>query len=285
VTAARLRVVSWNIRAAIGPGPFPERWWRRIDADRLRAIGAFLSGLDADVIALQEVALASRDGELIDNAGDLARQLDLAVRYAAVRSFEVREGDRLLGTGAFGNALLTRRPIRASRCVALPRAPAEALVEPAHARHPLTGEPHPAAGISYPDAPPTIREPRCLLVADLDGFRVGSTHFSHVGSGERRLQAEAAAAAFDEGRPSLLLGDLNAAIDAPELEPLAGWTDAFAEPPGDPARISTDDGWSIDQVLGRGLAVGGARVLREAGDLSDHHPVEAEVLIPETSRP
>jgi hypothetical protein len=40
VAATRLRVVSWNIRSAIGPGPFPDRWWRRIDADRLRAIGA-----------------------------------------------------------------------------------------------------------------------------------------------------------------------------------------------------------------------------------------------------
>ena len=60
---ATLRVVSWNIRAAIGPGPFPDRWWRRIDADRLRAIGAFLSSLEADVVALQEVALLSRGGE------------------------------------------------------------------------------------------------------------------------------------------------------------------------------------------------------------------------------
>ncbi|HJP71550.1 MAG TPA: hypothetical protein VJ975_07505, partial [Candidatus Limnocylindria bacterium] len=68
---AALRVVSWNIRAAIGPGPFPDRWWNRIDADRLRAIGAFLSTLEADVVALQEVALVSRDGELVDNAGDL----------------------------------------------------------------------------------------------------------------------------------------------------------------------------------------------------------------------
>jgi endonuclease/exonuclease/phosphatase family metal-dependent hydrolase len=62
VAATRRRVVSWNIRAAIGPGPFPDRWWRRIDADRLRAIGAFRSSLDADLIALQEVTVVSRDG-------------------------------------------------------------------------------------------------------------------------------------------------------------------------------------------------------------------------------
>ena len=50
--AATLRVVTWNIRSAIGPGPFPDRWWSRIDADRLRAIGAFVSTLDADLVAL-----------------------------------------------------------------------------------------------------------------------------------------------------------------------------------------------------------------------------------------
>jgi endonuclease/exonuclease/phosphatase family metal-dependent hydrolase len=274
---ARLRVVSWNIRVAIGPGPFPDRWWRRIDADRLRAMGAFLSGLEADVIALQEVALVSRDGNLVDNAGDLARQLELPARYAAVRTFEVVEDGTVRGAGMFGNALLTRLPIRAARCVPLPQAPINALVEPPGTLHPLSGEPHPVAGVRYADAPATIREPRCLLVADLDGLRVGSTHFSHIGSGERRLQAEATVAAFEGAASALLLGDLNAAIDTPEMEPFAAWADAFAAPPGDPARISTDDGWRIDQVLGRGVAVRAAQVLRDAGALSDHYPVVAEV--------
>ena len=280
MAATRLRVVSWNIRAAIGPGPFPDRWWGRIAADRLRAIGAFLSGLDADVIALQEVALVSRDGELVDNAGDLARQLGAEMRFAAVRSFDVVENGLRLGVGAFGNALLSRRPMDAVRCVPLPQAQDDALVEPPGALHPLTGEPHPAAGIRYADAPPTIREPRCLLVVDLDGVHVGSVHFSHIGSAERRLQAEATVAAFAGAAGALLLGDLNAAIEAPELEPFAPWTDAFAEPVGDLARISTDDGWRIDQVLGRDVVVGGARVLRESGDLSDHYPVLAEVVLP-----
>lgn len=273
MAAARLRVVSWNIRAAIGPGPFPDRWWGRIDADRLRAIGVFLAGLNADVIALQEVALVARDGDLVDNAGDLARQLDLPVRYAATRAFEVREGDRLAGVGALGNALLSRVPPQGARCVPLPQAPLDALVEPA-------GSDHPAAGISYREAPATIREPRCLLMADLAGLRIGSTHLSHVGSGERRLQAEAVVAAFDGASAAVLLGDLNAAVEAAELSAFAGWTDAFAEPPGDPARVSTDDGWRIDQVLGRGVEVRGARVVREADELSDHYPIVAEVVVP-----
>jgi endonuclease/exonuclease/phosphatase family metal-dependent hydrolase len=276
---ATLRVVSWNIRAAIGPGPFPDRWWRRIDADRLRAIGVFLASLEADLVALQEVAVVSRDGELVDTAGDLARHLATDVRYAAVRSFEAREDGRVLGVGTFGNAILSRLPMRGATCVPLPQANPEALVEPAGARHPVTGKRHPAAGVRYADAPSTIREPRCLLVADLDGLRVGSTHFSHIGSGERRLQAEATVAALADAPAALLLGDLNATIDAPELAPFAGWIDAFAEPAGNAARISTDDGLSIDHVLGRGLGVRGGRVLREAGDLSDHYPVLAEIEV------
>jgi endonuclease/exonuclease/phosphatase family metal-dependent hydrolase len=272
VAATRLRVVSWNIRAAIGPGPFPDRWWRHIDADRLRAIGAFVSELDADVVALQEVALVSRDGDLVDNAGDLARQLGMDVRYAAARTFEVREGDRLLGVGCYGNAILSRGPIPASRMVALPAAPADALVEP-------VGAGHPAAGTRYADAPPTIREPRCLLLAELDGLTVGTAHFSHIGSGERRLQAEATVAAFDGAEPAVLLGDLNAPIEAPELAPFATWTDGFVEPPGDPARISTDDGWRIDHVLARAASLSGCRVLRESRDLSDHDPVMCDLDI------
>jgi endonuclease/exonuclease/phosphatase family metal-dependent hydrolase len=275
--AATLRVVSWNIRAAIGTGPFPDRWWRRIDADRLRAIGSFVAGLDADLVALQEVAVVSRGGDLVDNPGDLGRLLDMEVRYGAVRAFEAREADAVVGAGTFGNALLARRPLRAVRTVALPVAPADAFVEP-------PGADHPAAGVRYADAAPTIREPRCLLLADVDAparLRIGTAHYSHVGSGERLLQAEATVTAFGDATAALLLGDLNAPIDATELAPFASWSDGFAEPPGDPSRVSTDDGWRIDHVLARGaVRVTSCRVLREAGDLSDHYPVLAEVSVP-----
>jgi endonuclease/exonuclease/phosphatase family metal-dependent hydrolase len=273
VTATRLRVVSWNIRAAIGRGPFPDRWWNRIDADRLRAIGAFLSSLEADVIALQEVALVSRAGDLIDNAGDLGRALGMEVRYAAVRTFEVIEADALAGAGLFGNALLSRRLVSNVRSVALPAALPDAYVEPA-------GTDHPAAGIRYADAPPSIREPRCLLLADVDGWRIGTAHFSHVGSGERLLQARAAVAAFGAEVPALLLGDLNAPIESPDLAPFVGWTDGFTEPAGDGARVSTDDGCAIDHALGRGVSFATCRVLRTAGELSDHYPVVVEALAP-----
>jgi endonuclease/exonuclease/phosphatase family metal-dependent hydrolase len=265
-----VRVASWNIRSAIGPGPFPDRWWDRIDAGRLRAIGSFISELNVDLVALQEVAVLSRDGRLVDNAGDLARQLGMEVRFGAVRTFPVADGDAVTGVGCFGNALLSRLPIGSSQTVALPQAAAGAFVE-------LPGADHPAAGLRYADAPDDIREPRCLLLARVAGMTVGSTHLSHIGSAERALQAEAAVAAFGAGGPSLLLADLNAEIDAPELDAFAGWTDGFAEPPGDAARISVDDGLRIDHVLARGVSVHDGRVARESGDLSDHYPVVAEL--------
>lgn len=270
-----LRVATWNIRAAIGPEkPFPDGWWRLIDAERLHAIGEFIDGLDADVVALQEVALASRDGDLLDNAGDLARQLGMEVRYGATRTFGIEdEAGAITGAGCFGNAILSRRPIRSSRAMLLPMAPADALIEP-------EGSPAEGAGIRYRDAPDGIREPRTLLVAEVAGIAFVSTHVSHRGSGERALQAAAIAEAVAGTSTAVILADLNAPIEAPELAAFGEWTDGFAEagiPAGDDRRVSTDDAFRIDHVLARGARVSGCRVLRESADLSDHYPVVAEV--------
>lgn len=272
---ATVRVATWNIRAAIGPGkPFPDRWWRLISADRLRAIGDFLRDLDADVVALQEVVLASRGGDLIDNAGDLGRQLGMEVRYGAARTFRITDADgSVTGAGCFGNALLSRLPIRSSRASMLPMAARDAYVEP-------PGTDHPAAGIRYVDAPDTIREPRALVLVELAGMTVGSVHLSHIGAAERALQVASTLAAIGEVGPALLLGDLNASIESPELAGLSGWVDGFAASgvaAGDERRISTDDGSTIDHVKARDASVRGCRVVREAGDLSDHYPVVAEV--------
>src|SRR6476659_95811 len=54
VLPARLRVVTWNIRAAIGPGePFPPAWWRHVRRDRLERIAGILADLEPDVVTLQ----------------------------------------------------------------------------------------------------------------------------------------------------------------------------------------------------------------------------------------
>jgi len=85
-----------------------------------------------------------------------------------------------------------------------------------------------------------------------------------------------AAAALDG--PLVLAGDLNAAIHAPALEPLTrSLVDAFTATgtPGDDAARRTCGPSAIDHVLVRGLAPASCRVVREAGDASDHWPVLA----------
>jgi endonuclease/exonuclease/phosphatase family metal-dependent hydrolase len=279
---ATIRFVTWNVRAAIGPGEFPGTWWRRPDPGRLRAIADALEVLEADVIGLQECAVLNVDGMRHDTAAEIAELLRLPHRYAAARRFGIVEDDgRLSGSGLFGNAVLSRLEIGPTRMLELPMAPKDALVEPAGADHPL-------AGVRWADAPPGAREPRCLLSADLDGLTVGVTHLSHNGSGERELQAAAVARAMRH-RPRIVLGDLNAAIESDELAVLLdGWTDAFAAvgiPAHDPRRETTDTGARIDHVLVHGLEVLTCTRVGEAGWLSDHLPVVAEVRIRNASRP
>ena len=200
----------------------------------------------------------------------------MAVHYGAVRTFEVTDGAAVTGAGCYGNALLAREPLDDVRTVALPQAPRDAYVEP-------PGTDHRAAGIRWADAPDTIREPRCLLLGRLGPLTVGTTHLSHIGSRERLLQAAAVDAAFGDAAPAVLLADLNADAGAPEMAPLAGWTDGFDLPPDDPSRVSTDSGMAIDRVLVRSASVTACRVLRDSGGLSDHDPVVAELTVRHSS--
>ncbi len=285
---AHLRVVTWNVRAAIGPGdPFPPAWWRHVRRDRLARIAAFLAALDPDVATLQEVAILTPDGELLDEPAELGRLTGREVRYAAVHAFALVEPDtgRAIGMASWGNAILTRQPLRDGFAIGLPRAADDDLVEP-------VGSDGPAAGIRYGDTEPGHREPRCVVGGIVDGpagaVAVATTHLTYIGREQRRRQAEAVRAAL-EGRsgPLVLTGDANAPLQAAELGALRdGLTDAFAASgvaPADPARASCGP-WPIDQVLVRGLTVETCRVATEAGDLSDHWPVVAD-LRPVSGRP
>ena len=87
-----VRVATWNIRAAIGPGePFPPAWWRHVRRERLERIAAQIVALDADVVALQEVALLTPNGDLLDQPLELARLTGRHVRYSAVHAFALIE--------------------------------------------------------------------------------------------------------------------------------------------------------------------------------------------------
>jgi endonuclease/exonuclease/phosphatase family metal-dependent hydrolase len=274
---ARLRVVTWNIRAAIGPGePFPPAWWRHVRRARLERIGAILVDLDADVATLQEVTIMTPGGELHDQPAELARLTGRHVRYAATHSFVLVEPEtgRSVGSAMWGNAVLSRAPLEDGYAIGLPRAADRDAIEPA-------GDPHVLAGVAYADAEPGHREPRCVVGGRVAGVSVATAHVTYIGRAQRRAQVEAVAGAVARAPdPVVVTGDYNAPIDAPEMAGLAdGFVDAFAAVgvgPGDARRASCGP-WPIDHVLVRGLTVESCRAATEAGDASDHWPVVADL--------
>lgn len=284
----RLRVVTWNVRAGIGPGePFPPAWWRHVRHDRLERIAEFVRDLSPDVVTLQEVAVLTVDGELLDEAAALAAWTGLQARYAAVQAYPLVEpdGERTVGATLWGNAVLTREPLAESFAMGLPRADDDDLVEPAEADHRL-------AGVRYADTDPGHREHRVVMGGVVAGAGVegagvfiATTHLTYIGREQRGRQAGAAreiaeSAAGD--RPLIFTGDLNAPLDALELAgAVTGLQDALGEVglrPGDDRRRSCGR-LAIDHVLVRGLAVAACRVATEAGDLSDHWPVVADLVV------
>jgi endonuclease/exonuclease/phosphatase family metal-dependent hydrolase len=284
---ARLRVVTWNIRAAIGPGePFPPAWWRHVREDRLERIGGVLRDLDPDVATLQEVAVLTPDGRLLDQPAELGRLTGRAVRYAAVHAFALVEPEtgRSIGMASWGNAILSREPLVGGFAVGLPRAADDDLIELPGATDPLTGDAQPMAGVRYGGAEPGHREPRCVVGGRFRDVTVATTHLTYIGRAQRAAQAAALAreqAERSDDGPAILTGDFNAAADAPELASLAGdgFVDAFAAVGvglGDERRRSCGP-FPIDHVRIRGLGVVSCRVATEAGDASDHWPVVAEL--------
>lgn len=85
----RLRVVSFNIRSGL--------------SSSLSDIGELLAGMDADVIALQEVDVGCRRTGGVDQAGVLAERLGHQYAFASAMT---REG------GDYGVALLSRLPFQ-----------------------------------------------------------------------------------------------------------------------------------------------------------------------------
>ena len=194
------------------------------------------------------------DGEVVDQPTELGRLTGRAVRYTAVHAFALVEPETggAVGSATWGNAILTREPVRAGFAHDLPLGADDALVEPA-------GSDLPLAGVTFADAPYGAREPRCVVGAriDHDGHAIDvlATHFTYAGTAQRRGQSdELARLAVDTRAAVVVLGDLNAPIDAPELQSLTeSLDDAFAAagiPPGDPRRRSCGP-WPIDHVLTR----------------------------------
>jgi endonuclease/exonuclease/phosphatase family metal-dependent hydrolase len=274
-----IRVATWNIRAAIGPGdPFPPAWWRHVSRDRLARIAGIIAELDLDLVALQEVALLTPNGDLHDQPADLARLTGMDVRYAAVHAFALVEPEdgHAIGAATWGNAILSRRPLEDGFARSLTVGGDDDQVEPAGSSLPL-------AGVRFADAPYGTREPRCVvggrLPAPEPSVGIVGAHLTYAGTEQRRAQVEAMVAAAESlGSPVIVAGDFNAPIEATEMRAVAGaFDDAFAAvgiPVGDPRRAACGSD-RIDHLLTRGLRATSCGVHRAAGDASDHLPVVA----------
>lgn len=260
-TAATLRIATWNIlhgmdlrRAHAGAATPP------VDVG---AVTEGLRGLDADVIALQEVDRDLARSGRVDQTSEIANRLGLHAVFApslignpddqwrAVRDHADPGGE------AYGVALLSRSPLSAVQRVDLPGG--------GDGRRRSAAHPNPGWD----------REPRVALSARLTvGDRPVSVTVAHLSylpwRGLRQLRH--LTGVLGTRAPAVLLGDFN-------LPPWAvaaaarGWGGAGGAPtyPAAAPRVQ------IDQVLVRGLTVGGISVAEPS--TSDHRAVVADLLV------
>jgi beta-glucosidase-like glycosyl hydrolase/endonuclease/exonuclease/phosphatase family metal-dependent hydrolase len=250
---ARLRVATYNIAAGAGPdGVF--------DLDRTAAA---IRGLRADVVALQEVDVHwSARSEFRNTAAELGRRLRMRVFFAPIYSLDPATPGG--PAREFGVALLSRLPVQATTNHRITRL--------------STQVPNPT-----PAPAPGFGEIEVLLGGTV--VHVYATHLDYrPDPAVRHAQvADMLRILAEDTGPQVLLGDLNATADAPELAPLwAGLLDAWPAahgPAGGETYPATAPVRRIDYVTARrGIRVGGVAVPAPAA--SDHRPVVADLLVP-----
>lgn len=223
-----LKVATYNIHAAVGSdGRFaPAR------------VARVLIEINADIIALQEVPLGG------SHWPNVLSQLSQAVRQVAVDGYTYSVGGR-----RFGNAILTRYPILASRRI----------------------------DISFGS-----REPRAALDADIychgHALRVIATHLG-LRAAERRAQISKLLQVFDTDQmPVILLGDVNEwFVWGRTLRRLVSHFQAVPAPATFPARwpvFALDRVWIQPRHRLVQVQVHASRMARMA---SDHLPLIAQI--------
>lgn len=207
----RVRVVTWNIHAGMGlehrlstPRAEVEARLRRIAREIARAAPP---GEPVDAVALNEVDFRSRRSGWVDQAAFLAAELEqlTGARYAVIRGV-TRERKTPGLELAYGNALLTRHPTRASSvcllvdgaaCEGTPDADDLPRLRPDHLLGRALGE---ARGVI-----------RVTLEHPSGPLDVVATHLEAVVQAARETQAAHLVRRFvDSERPTVLLGDMNA---------------------------------------------------------------------------
>ena len=249
----RLRVATFNIHHGVGADG-------RLDLARTADV---ISATGASVVGLQEVdrALSARS-DWVDQAAWLGERLGMDVVHGATIDRDppdptVPDGPRR----RYGNALLSAHPVRSWRAL------------------PLPGDPR--------------REARGLVDAlvDVGGttVRVAVTHLQNRSRGTRREQAAHVVRLLgepaDPRAPTILLGDMNAGPDTPEMRTLTAvlvdvWA-AVGNGPG-PTFEARHPFARIDYVLvSEELVPVAAEVVDTRA--SDHRPVVADLDLAENA--
>lgn len=243
-----LRVMTFNIHAGHG---------------NLARVAAVIRGASPDLVALQEVDVHwdARSG-FVDQARALAEATGMDVRFAPI--YRLPGATPGAAPRAFGVALLSRLPILSWRNHEITRL----STQPGAA-----AEPSPAPGFLGATIPGPSGKVD-VFVTHLD-FRPDPA--------VRRAQVdEMLALVTSVTGPVILMGDLNAQPDAPELRPLLRQLRDVWDAREDPGATFPADApvRRIDYVLvSRNVGVAGARVVRT--DASDHLPLVADLVLPE----
>jgi endonuclease/exonuclease/phosphatase family metal-dependent hydrolase len=249
-----VRLVTFNTHHGVGDDG-------RHDLPRLARL---LADAEADLICLQEVDRHFDErSEFVDQALLLASALDLQLAWSP--SIDEAPASGRTERRQYGNALLSRLPVRSSEVHRLPGA----------------GEPRSAL--------------RARVELDDGELWVTTTHLSSRSPADRAAQAaELVALRAEQDGPAVLVGDLNADASAPELGVLRERFDDAWELAGDRSdqagtfSLHRDQGLThparrprvrIDQVwVSPGVSVADARVL-DGSATSDHHPLLVDLVV------
>jgi endonuclease/exonuclease/phosphatase family metal-dependent hydrolase len=220
----------------------------------LRRIAEVIRASRADVVGLQEVDRHySERSDWADQAGELARMLGYHVVFGANIDRDPPAAGR--PRIQYGTAILSRHPITSWDNTHLFRSPDQ--------------------------------EQRGLLHAEIDlrgvPFHVYNTHLAASSQTDRLAQTRQIVDLIDGNGPTVLMGDLNATPDSPEMSTLDGhlvdsWTatgigDGATYPVEDPDR-------RIDYVLTAGeVRPVWTRVLTATPEASDHLPVASHLVV------
>ncbi len=233
--AAQLTVMTYNIHHAAGTDG-------EVDLERIARV---IRAASPDFVALQEVDKQTKRVDGADQAADLARLTGMYPAYGRAMSYD---------GGQYGNAVLSRYPIRSVRVQSLPWTEGEK------------------------------REPRCAVAATaaLPGkagaIQFISTHLDHTRESTDRLaQAEMINEAWqDAGERTILAGDINCEPGSPPMEALSReWRLVSGTDPAAPTCCGATPKVKIDHVFVKPSSrwrVIEQRVIDEPV-ASDHRPV------------